>query len=55
MKTDNRLLSRAFILSNLDQIIKESIYYRTHSEEFENYQQIVVGNARQPELRAKLI
>lgn len=31
---DQRIINRSFILSNLDDIIKESIYYRTNAENF---------------------
>lgn len=42
-------------MSNLEYIIKESIYHRTHSEEFEAYRPESVGSVDQAELKAKIL
>lgn len=31
---EKRILNRIYILSEIDNIIKESVYYRTYSDEF---------------------
>lgn len=55
MNNSKRLSNRIWILQNLDSILKESIYYRTHSEEFESYNKIVVGKIDCKELKKKII
>lgn len=34
LSKESRIINRMFILSNLEDIIKESIYYRNHSGNF---------------------
>lgn len=55
MNSKQRLLNRAFIMSNLEDIIKESIYYRTHSDEFELYSPEQIGCVDQTELKVKIL
>jgi hypothetical protein len=50
-----RILNRAYIMSNLDYIIKESIYYRTHSDEFDLYAPIPIGKIDDSILKAKVL
>ena len=55
MNSKQRLVNRVYIISNLDYIIKESIYHRTHSEEFEAYNPMPIGNINESELKAKIL
>lgn len=55
VNSKQRLLNRAFIMSNLEYIIKESIYYRSHSEEFETFDSVPIGAIDQCELKAKIL
>lgn len=34
LSKESRIINRMFILSNLEDIIRESVYYRTHSGNF---------------------
>ena len=54
MNNDKRLLNRIEILSNLDYLIKESVYYRTHSDEFGQYGRIVLGNISEDKIKKKI-
>ncbi len=54
--SENRISKRLFILDNLEYLIGESVYYRTHSEVFMNSTiKIEIGNIQNEELRAKIL
>lgn len=55
MSNSQRLTNRIYIISNLDFLIKESIYHRNHAEEFEKYNPFPIGNINSHELKAKIL
>lgn len=50
----DRMSKRSFILSNLEKIIEESVYYRTHSENFQK-EKIIIGSASGQEIVCKIL
>lgn len=52
--SEDRISKRLFILNNLENLIRESVYYRTHSEVFVN-PKIEIGNIQNKEIRAKIL
>ena len=49
---ESRIINRMFILSNLEDIIRESVYYRTHSGNFTE-EKIATLSITEPENKAK--
>lgn len=52
--SEERILKRIYILSNIENIINESSYYRTHSSSFKG-DKIIIGNINNSELIAKIL
>lgn len=52
--SEDRISKRLFILTNLENLIRESVYYRTHSEAFVSTK-IEIGNIQNKEIRAKIL
>jgi len=50
----SRIINRMFILSNLEDIIRESVYYRTHSDNFSE-EKIATLSINYLENRAKIL
>jgi hypothetical protein len=50
---ESRIINRIFILSNLEDIIKESVYYRTHSGNFTE-EKIAILSINYPENKVKI-
>ena len=55
MNNLERINNRVYIMANLESIIKESIYFRTHSDEFESYNRLVLGSSEALELKTKIL
>lgn len=51
---ESRIINRMFILSNLEDIIKESVYYRTHSGNFAE-EKIATLSINYAESKAKIL
>lgn len=52
--SEDRISKRLFILNNLENLIRESVYYRTHSDVFTS-PKIEIGNIQNEEIRAKIL
>lgn len=50
----DRILKRSYILSNLEKIIEESVYYRTHSENF-GKEKIIIGSIDNKEIITQIL
>lgn len=55
MNNSKRLINRIHIMSQLDMLIKESVYHRTHSDEFEVYDPMIIGSVNEASLKAKIL
>ena len=51
---EQRISKRIYLFSNLEDIIDESVYYRTHSDNF-RYQKISIINIKHNDCRVKII
>jgi hypothetical protein len=51
---EERIAKRVYILNNIEDLIRESVYYRTHSEIFVN-PKIEIGNIENSELRVNIL
>jgi len=51
---EDRILKRIFIVSKLEKIIEESVYYRTHSENFSK-QKIIIGTIKDTSNSIKIL
>lgn len=51
---DIRIAKRIYILSNIENIISESSYYRTHSPNFK-YEKTIIGNIKEDDFKVKII
>ena len=51
---EERIAKRVYILNAIEDLIRESVYYRTHSEVFVN-PRIEIGNIENSELRIKIL
>lgn len=51
---ESRIINRMFILSNLEDIIRESVYYRTHSGNFTE-EKIATLSINESENKAKIL
>lgn len=52
---NNKISKRIFLAAYLQDIIKESVYYRTHSTNFSSNEKYVIGNVNEKESKKKLI
>lgn len=55
LSKDKRLSNRIYILSNLDNLIKESVYYRTYSEEINSAKKVVKIKIIEKENKQKIL
>lgn len=46
---------RIFILNNLEHIIKESVYYRTNSENYIEENKLTIGNIHQSKIKKTIL
>lgn len=53
--SSSKIYRRHEILSQLDSLIKESVYYRAFSFEMQEDNKIVVGSIEQKDLRSQII
>lgn len=53
-KLEDRISKRIYILSNLENIIEESSYYRSYSEFFKG-EKISLGNINNSEIKCKIL
>lgn len=51
----NKISKRIFLAAHMQDIIKESVYYRTHSPNFSVDEKYVIGNINKKESKKKLI
>lgn len=54
-KIDNLISKRVYLISELNNIINESIYYRTHSDEFHSCVKIEIPLIGLTEIRQKIV
>lgn len=52
---ESKIAKRIFIISNLEEIIKESIYYRTHSAALASDIRISIGSINNREIKKKIL
>lgn len=52
---NNNLSRRIEIISNLEYLLKESIYYRTHSTYFDPNQKFTIGSIHSKESKSKIL
>jgi hypothetical protein len=55
LEKEDRINNRIFILSNIEHMIKESVYYRTYSQEIQDCNKIASVVLSDSEMKAKLI
>lgn len=55
LEKEDRINNRIFILSNIESLIKESVYYRTYSDEIIATNKIASISIFCDEIKAKLI
>lgn len=55
LEKDVRINNRIYILSNIENLIKESVYYRTYSEEFIQEKKATSISLNNVEMKAKLL
>jgi hypothetical protein len=55
LNTDLKIAKRIHIISNLEQIIKESIYYRTHAEDFNLSSKISICSLEDKDTKKKIL
>lgn len=55
LDTDLKIAKRIYIISNLEQIIKESIYYRTHAEDFNIANKINICSLEDKDTKKKIL
>lgn len=51
---EKRISKRIYIFSNIQDIIEESVYYRTHSDNF-HYPKISILNIKENDCKVKII
>lgn len=52
---EDRINNRIFILSNLDHIIKESVYYRTYSDEINALNKVATASIYQSDIKVRIL
>ena len=52
---EDRINNRIFILSNLDHIIKESVYYRTYSDEINALNKVAAASIYQSDIKVRIL
>lgn len=55
LEKDDRINNRIYILSNIENLIKESVYYRTYSNEIVDENKVTSINIDTLEMKAKLL
>lgn len=55
LEKEDRISNRIFILSNIEALIKESVYYRTYSSEIILNNKVASISVFNSEMKAKLI
>ena len=51
---EERISKRIYLFSNIEDIIEESVYYRTHSDNF-RYPKISILNIKENDCKVKII
>jgi hypothetical protein len=49
------IINRVYLFNNIENIVKESVYYRTNSSSFSEDDKICLGNIDQPSLKKKIL
>ena len=55
LNKEDRINNRIFILSNLDHIIKESVYYRTYSDEINALNKVATASIYQSDIKVRIL
>ena len=55
LTNDQKISTRYFVISSLEEIIKESVYYRSHSEILNVSTPVISLNIYENEMKAKLL
>jgi len=55
LNKEDRINNRIFILSNLDHIIKESVYYRTYSDEINALNKVAAASIYQSDIKVRIL
>jgi hypothetical protein len=50
----NRINRRLYLISNLEKIIEDSIYYRSFSSEMNESKKIIIGNFKDDSAKAEI-
>lgn len=55
MDKDDRIGRRHYLISNIEKIIEDSIYFRTNNKFMNQQSKVIIGHVEQKELKKKIL